>query len=1125
MTQKSNYSENSQNIAKRQYLQPGEQTIEDRFLAVARTVSDAESNSVDKAFWGDKFYDLMADKKFCPGGRILAGAGTPHGQLLNCFVQAATDNNPASLDGIIELAVKLALVTQKGGGNGLNLDVFEPQSVFTPMSGPLYSPMIRSSHGDAETFRQRIMTPPNMPDSPKVPTRLKRATDTIFLSDTQDALGSRIIRVPDDLEGIIRAGGEMMKMILEQKATEPIWVDFSAMRPEGDPIKGTGGASSGPFPFVVEIFDNFAELAARGGEKAGPINILRYAFAPVLRVVKQAGVRRGAGMATISINNPHILDFITCKDLDREAAEGDISTFNISILVTEEFWRALEADQAVDINLLGVPGKYDLNKIGDENATPSECQNGYHVKASWLWNQIAEHAWSTGEPGLIFVDRLNEMSALKNLGPDYEIRATNPCGEVPLTVGEPCDLGAINLAAYVVGKSMFSMSELLNLQPGQSASGSKRPAFDWDAFKADIPTFVRFLDDVLDVNNFPLEQNRNASHNLRRLGLGVMGMADMLVKLGLRYDSQEGRDFVFKVMDTLRAEAIKASEELGRERGVYPLYDKMQGDYGESVGEDYTTKVVIPHAPRRNVALLTVAPTGTTSMVFDVSSGLEPIFSLFVWRKVGSDYVSYLHELFVEMLGNYNPDGSMAAYIEGEGIGWDWDKVKAALEANHGSVQGLNWVPQAIRDAFVTAHDVTPLDHVRMQGAVQRAFDNGGYAGNSLSKTINLPNAATVDDVKSAYEEAYKTGCKGITVYRDGSRQFQVLSTSKDDAEATPEAADEPSMPYYQEVAEVMLDPTKAEEVLAKGPEGQSLQTYLAAALSTAEPAVPNATPPTRRLRELLATVDYDAAVEAIDEFWARTPRGGPTDEDAAIQRIANIAVNGDPAAEVREFAGLAQVIADAVPFPFKRPERLIGSTDSVKVAKLCPDGKMENQSYLVTVNRSAIQGVGFPEGPVEVVLTAGKAGDETNADAEAMGRLTSLALQYGVPAKEIIRTLRGINGGLMGRYAKRGITSKADLIAVGLERALEDGELWQSIATEKEEPVAGLFAPDRDFVHNIVREPVPLPTSPVFRPSLVAPTLTRSSGPKHQCGDCGGEMIRRDGCLMCMTCGNSRCG
>ncbi|MFC6801611.1 adenosylcobalamin-dependent ribonucleoside-diphosphate reductase [Deinococcus caeni] len=633
-----------------------------------------------------------------------------------------------------------------------------------------------ATHADVTDFIEGLMRPPTQPDGDKQPVAVRNWTRVVYgqvinpeLVALARANGVAVVKampegvqaVPDDMGGIIDAARKVAddaKLGLEPR------IDLSHMRPEGAPIKGSGGTSSGPVSFLLEIFDNFLEWSNRGAEQSGPINTLRFVYAPVLRVVRQGGTRRGAGMATISIEHPDVLDFLTAKDLDREAAEGDISTFNISILVTEKFWDTLQRDALWHVGVQDVPGKYALHPqaepyTGTLPTLPDRPEDGARgvpvyttasagkidptdtrpgLPARWLWDQIAQHAWSTGEPGLIFVDRINQYSALKNLGKRYEIRSTNPCGEIPLTIGEPCDLGAINLAAYV-----------------------KDSRFDETAFRADVRTAVRFLDDVLDVNVFALEDNRVASQDLRRLGLGVMGLADALIKLGLRYDSDTGRRVIYDIMSALREEAIAESENLGQERGVYPVYER------------HADKV--PHAPRRNVAVLTVAPTGTTSMLMGVSSGIEPVFSPFIWRKIGSEYRALLAPLFVELLETYPaPDG-----MQDPQGNWNWDKVTEAVSENHGSVVGLPFIPDALQQVFVCAHDIKPVDHVRMQGVVQCAFDAEGFAANSLSKTINLPNNATVQDVQDAYSEAYRTGCKGITVYRDGSRQFQVLSTSK----------------------------------------------------------------------------------------------------------------------------------------------------------------------------------------------------------------------------------------------------------------------------------------------------------------------------------------------------------
>ena len=1558
------FDEHAQAIARRQYLQPGDGDILGMFRRVAREIAKAEREE-ERSKWEEEFFRLMAEKRFSPGGRILAGAGTVHGNLLNCFVQGATENPPESFAGIMEVAKKLALVTKVGGGNGVNLDPYRSKGkrARRAVEGVAY---LSAEHPDVEDFIRGLMRPPINPDGAKEEISLKNFARVVYgaLSPELKALAERYgvrtvkeppegrILVPDDMGGIIDAAREAAD--LARKGQKP-HVDFSLLRPEGAPIRGSGGTSSGPVSFLFEIFDNFLEWVAWGAEEAGPVATLRYVYAPVLRVVRQGGclhpdtlvhtdrgtlrlrelvdpfrrgwqphtlsvatdegwrpspegynngvaptlrvvlenglevqgtlnhklkvlredgtrewvelqdlrpgdwviwvldehtgtpvqlapldeplhpnttpirtpevltedlafllgfffgegfvsgdrigfsvheeepmreeakrlfrelfglelreerkpgdrsvtlvvrsrplvtwlrkngllkgkarelevprairqsprpvlaaflrglfeadgtitagypmlttaskrlaqdvmvllgglgipskllrynplpgrfskaehyrvrvvtakglerylerigvpkgsrlealhgikpdirresswplphaegllkplltvtekgrkgyaspytplrkdllrylrgerqltatgyamvlekaqdlgleaepfpfneyyvrvasvepggeiltldlsvegnhtylanglvshnTRRGAGMATLSIEHPDLLDFLTAKDLDREKAEGDISTFNISVLATDRFLEAVEKDEPWPVTPIEVPGKYypypvegpytgKLPPLPErEDGAKAIPLYGGKVPARWLWHEIAWHAWATGEPGLIFVDRVNALSALKGLGERYQIRSTNPCfvgstripterglvpieelareggsfylvtdnrapfggrgaplpghgtavrkavrafftgvkpvvrlrtreglevtltpdhllltpegyreagklrpgekilvqsgeglfpkeeslpaqalavvhervataggrggrgradvraqyrnlptrwsrelgvalgwllgdgylredgvgfyfsrkdfadlawlpdllrdwfgqgtlqetrsdtfhlhfnripaeffqalglkaaratekrvpeslfrapreavvgflqglfsadgsvqinekkqdatirlassslallqdvqllllnlgilgkihkrreaarkalpdgkgalreypvapqyelilggenrdrfaevvgflqeekqskllaflrhrprgsyrkpflatvasvepageapvydltepvthslianglvahncGEIPLTVGEPCDLGAMNLAAYV-----------------------KDGEFQMEEFRRDVRTAIRFLDNVLDVNKFALPDNEMAAKKLRRLGLGLMGLADALIKMGLPYDSEEARRKVYEIVSAMREEAIRASEALAEERGPFPLYEEHR-EYFQSLGIK----------PRRNVALLTVAPTGTTSMLMGVSSGIEPVFSPFVWRRIGGEYKPLLHPLFVELMEAYPPAPGFAK--EGK---WDWEKIVEEIQKDgHGSVQNLPFVPEAIRRVFLSAHDIHPLDHVRMQGAVQRAFDAEGYAANSISKCI-----------------------------------------------------------------------------------------------------------------------------------------------------------------------------------------------------------------------------------------------------------------------------------------------------------------------------------------------------------------------------------------------------
>ncbi len=1207
------FDEHALAIAKRQYFQAGDGSLADMFHRVANWVASPEEG--EKGHYAQRFYELMSSKRFCPGGRVLAGAATSHGNVLNCFVQDGSPHEPGTNLWVLRLATKLALVTKVGGGNGLCLDPLSPKRTYGGPAGKLYL-TINPEHPDYGKVKDGTYM--DLVHGKYVTRGYRYA---VFLEQSElepsDAAPEKYrYEVGDSVEDIWKAAGESALKLLEGR---DVLLDLSGLRAEGTPVNGSGGTSSGPSSFAVEVFDNFATWASLGGaDYAGPVATLRYVFAPTLRVIRQGGSRRGAGMATMSITNPDIEDFITAKDLAREKLEGDISTFNISVLVSDAFMEqsrnpgAGETLRAIaeHAQQTGEPGVIFMDRIneynpmreslGDIKATNPcfapgtmvlthqghypieslvgktvdvwdgaawrkvdnfrvtakeqevyelELSNGQtvqatayhtfilsdgtrrqlkdlcpgdhllthkvsihgeeHVPAAYLKGFLVGDGSLTEKPGpllwlyepkwacasrllesarhiplgevntnavetLAFEDsgqsrkrltglapRKNELlpwcdehkerlpegflnwtleskcefiagvmdadgtaadtkngfmyqlssirqewlrdfqlllrslgvksklSLMKRAGSkDFGVRrggiyktrdcyrltisqlsavclakqvtfsrltslaAKQPvhrsstkesrvvavrhaytadsvycctvegthafslsnglvvgqCGEIPLFPGEPCDLGAVNLAQYVK-------------TPDIGISG-----FDVETFRADVKTCVRFLDNVLTVNRFALEDNRAMSLRLRRLGLGVMGLADALIKMGYRYDSEEGREAARQMIGELREAAAQASETLSAEREAFP-------DFARSSLQ----------MSRRNVALLTVAPTGTTSMLMGVSSGIEPVFAPFIYRKIGDGYASLVHPLFRELLERFAPHPE---YRQGES--WDWEKVVAAVQENHGSVQGLAFIPEEVRRVLVCAHDIAPAGHVKMQGAVQQAFDAGGrMVANSISKTINMPNRATVQDVHDAYSLAFASGCKGITVYRDGSREFQVLST-------------------------------KAEKKAGKR--------------------------------------------EKRKEGLERLP--------------------GEPL--------------------FVRPGRLTGFTDAVKLT--LPTG--EKRGFYVTVNQQD----GLPS---EVFIVSGKAGDEANADSEALGRMVSIALQYGVPAEAIVKTLRGINGGMYGTYQGRMVASKADLLAIALETA---------------------------GVENVLQR-------------------------EAKCPDCGGPLRFEEGCRKCESCGYSKCG
>jgi ribonucleoside-diphosphate reductase alpha chain len=694
----------SHDIWGRQYAVAPDETIEQGSVRVASHVASAEGSRHSE--FTEKFAQLMRENRFWPGGRVLAGAGTAHGNVLNCFVQDGSPYQPGSSDAALATARKLALVTKVGGGNGVNLDPYPAKKPYPHRIGRL-ALHIDPHHPDADNVRQGRYKDLVIGEyRTQGYRRVESYEGDPNWSDWYD------IAVEDSVEDIWAAAAEMVIRLLEG---EDVVVDLSALRPEGAPVNGSGGSSSGPASFAVEIFDNFAYWASLGGaEHAGPVATLRYVFAPTLRAIRQGGTRRGAGMATLSVSHPDVRDFITAKDLAREAREGDIGTFNISVLTDDDFM-----EQA--------------NQSGSATFVYKQ-----------LLGEIAKHAWQTGEPGLIFIDRINEYNPL--VESDGPILATNPCGEVPLYPGEPCDLGAIVLSSHLRKDHISGSLEV-----------------DYPKLRETVKLAVRFLDDVLTVEHAPLEEIRLAILDKRRIGLGVMGLADMLIKLGLRYDSTEATALVNKVINAIRDEAQRTSVELGRERSV-PEGVKRAG------------------LSRRNIALLTVAPTGTTSMLADCSSGIEPVFAGAYTRRIGTDYVAVVHPLLTQILSEHTPTNGYALpdAVTISGRRWNFEQLAHDIQAHHGSLLPLlEKLPKDARlSAFVTAHDVAPLDHVTMQAVVQRAFDREGKLANSISKTINLPHGSTVSDVMLAYTEAWRMGCKGITVYRDGSRELQVLTTS-----------------------------------------------------------------------------------------------------------------------------------------------------------------------------------------------------------------------------------------------------------------------------------------------------------------------------------------------------------
>ena len=397
-------------------------------------------------------------------------------------------------------------------------------------------------------------------------------------------------------------------------------------------------------------------------------------------------------MGILRVDHPDIMDFITCKDKN-----GSLNNFNISVAITEDFMDALDEDR--EYSLYNPRSKKEMGKLN----------------AREVFAKVVDQAWKNGEPGIVFIDRINDANPTRSIG---EIESTNPCGEQPLLPYESCNLGSINLAHLV-----------------------REKAVDWKRLEKITRTAVHFLDNVIDMNHFPLAKIEEITKSNRKIGLGVMGWADMLVQMGIPYNSHEALRVAEKVMGFIHEKAKAASTELAEKRGSFP---------------NYKNSIYADQEPRRNATLTTIAPTGTIGIIASASGGVEPVFGLVYKRANCLDN----QEMF-----EVNPYFEKAA----KEMGFYSEELMTKI-TEKGSIHDMKEIPEKVRKVFVTAHDISPEDHIRMQAAFQK------YTDNAVSKTVNFAHSASREDVAQAYKLAYKTGCKGVTVYRDGSRDEQVLN-------------------------------------------------------------------------------------------------------------------------------------------------------------------------------------------------------------------------------------------------------------------------------------------------------------------------------------------------------------
>lgn len=535
-----------------------------------------------------------------------------------------------------------------------------------------------------------------------------------------------VLPIEDSMKSILET---MSNMAMIHKSGGGTGFSFSKLRPHGDYIKSSGGTTVGPVSFMQAYNDVTAQI-------------------------KQGGVRRGANMGMLSINHPDVLRFSVVK-LD----EWSLTNFNISLAVTNDFMEKLESDKKfceddsipdqvieeiriaegnrnVEEKLREIEAgskklyawaKAEKEGEGYELINPRTGKMTMKLNAYKVFNLVTRLAWQFGDPGLVFIDRMNEAKSnpIPSVG---RIEATNPCGEQPLLPYDACNLGSVNLSKFVL---------------------EDRSDLNWDELKKSVVLGVHFLDNIVEINEFPVDEIRETVTNTRRIGFGLMGFADALFKLGIKYDSDLGIEWAKKIMKFVSESTREATIELAKTRGVFPFWN-----VSVYAGTDYKP---------RNMSLTTIAPTGTISMLADASSGIEPVFSLGYQKNTVEGKTLYsVNQVLIEELkkrGIYS------------------DELIEKIVKNGGTLKGIKEIPEDLKGLFITALEIEPEWHIKIQAAFQEFVDN------AVSKTINLPEEATVDDVRKAYLLSYSLGTKGITIYRSGSRTFEPLQKVKEKTE------------------------------------------------------------------------------------------------------------------------------------------------------------------------------------------------------------------------------------------------------------------------------------------------------------------------------------------------------
>ncbi len=935
-----------------------------------------------------------------------------------------------------------------------NGDVIEtPEEMFERVAKNVAKPDKEYDHTDyEESWREFFDLMTHQAFMPNSPTLMNAGADlqqlsACFVAHPKDDMDS-IFNTVHDAAKIFQSGGGM-------------GYPFHLLRPKGDQVASTGGIASGPMTFQ-QVFDTMCGT------------------------IKQGGKRRGAQMGIMRIDHPDVLRFVTSK-----RKEGNLSNFNISVGLTEDFMEAVKNDEDYTFINPRTGKAHEVTREtaqfynSDEEWYPEaagsdtgkddnfwrdfaptfgeevkeydiDLEPGEEMKlpARFIWETLIDGAWRNGEPGLYMYDETNDMHSFDvEKHPEHRIEATNPCGEQPLENYEACNLGHINLSVLVEDQgegTALAFDEWvekkgtaydLDTQEGlERAMQDYLPeALDMDQFEYVAKTGTRFLDNVVTMSEFPLEKIEEKVSNMRKIGLGLMGFAQMIMQLGIRYGSDESIAAAKEIQRQITRYSIEASHALAEERGKFSEWEDSKWadptEYPEWF-EQYTggldPEEFEDGLKLRNHNTVTIAPTGTTSMIGNTSGGCEPIFSLAYFKNVAKDIQG--EDMLVEF------DDYFIKALEANDVDVDEVKEAAQEKMENNEWDGVNSIPDDIlptrvKEIFTTANQVNAKEHVDIQAAFQH------YNHSGISKTCNFPNEATKEDVREAYMRAYEKGIKGMTVYRDGTRDTQVMQTNKENTLT--------DMDKVDMLSEVVEEFGGAEELLNSNE---------------------------------FEEVTEQTGLQIQEE--GKTPSGVEADSEDLDQEITQEGVEADTEEKAQPTSMSKEGARD-------RPKVIQGTTQEIETAY---------GDLFVTINDDE-------EGPFEVFAQIGKAGGYTQSFTEGLGRTISLALRSGASGEEVINQLDDIRSPQISWDGGKQIHSVPDAVAEAMKRHLgmesgsqqkvdefDQGEVKPKTETEE-------FADSTGDVASII-----------------------SGGDNPECPDCGGMLELQEGCKKCPSCGWSKC-